>query len=143
MDRRAFLAGTTGVAAGLLSGCATLAAVPVAVDGDRIRLRLSNHPPLSEPGGFLKIRPEGSAGVIFVLVEGGELIALSPVCTHRGCQVDLEGPRLVCPCHGSTYERTGRLVRGPAERGLTRYPVEVGSDGVLEIVLPDAGRERG
>lgn len=135
MDRRAFLASAAGVTVAAVAGCGLRAAVPVPVERGRIRLRLSNHPRLAEPGGVLKVRPDGEPGVVYLLGTPDGIVAVSAVCTHLGCTVNVEGPRLVCPCHGSTYERTGRVLRGPAERPLERYPVELPGDGTLEVIL--------
>jgi thiosulfate dehydrogenase (quinone) large subunit len=50
----------------------------------------------------------------------GQLIAMSAVCTHAGCQVDYQGGQLVCPCHGSVFNaRTGAVEQGPASQPLT------------------------
>lgn len=135
MDRRGFLAGAMGTAVAALSGCGLRAAVPLPVERDRIRLRVSNHPRLAEPGGALKVRPDGGQSLIYILRTPEGYVAVSPICTHLGCTVDVEGARLVCPCHGSTYDRSGRVVRGPAERPLRRYPVQMRTDGILEIML--------
>jgi Rieske Fe-S protein len=67
-------------------------------------------------------------------------VALSPVCQHLGCTVNVEGALIVCPCHGSTYDREGKVLRGPTERGLVRYPVSVTASG--EVVI-DFGRGPG
>ena len=46
-----------------------------------------------------------------------------------------------CPCHGSVFNRAGDHRAGPAPRGMDRYPVEIGSDGLVYI---DTGsREEG
>jgi Rieske Fe-S protein len=49
------------------------------------------------------------------------------------------GDRLVCPCHGSEYDLLGRVLEGPAERPLTRFPVSVEGDDLV-IVLTGGGR---
>jgi cytochrome b6-f complex iron-sulfur subunit len=109
------------------------------VTGGRVRLALAEHPELARPDGALKVLPHGAANPVYVLrLEGGDFAALSPICTHQGCTVDIQGPRLVCPCHGSTYDRGGRVLRGPAERALARYAVSV-TDGVLVIDVGSAG----
>lgn len=39
---------------------------------------------------------------------------LSRICTHQGCDTDVVGGRqLVCPCHGSTFDVDGSVIRGP------------------------------
>lgn len=139
-DRREFVATCAClIAGGLVSACASLAARPVSVSEGRIRLVLAEHLELSRPGGALKILPHGATNPLYVLrLDGGEFAVLSPICTHQGCTVDIQGPRLVCPCHGSTYDREGRVLRGPAERSLTRVGSTV-SDGALIIEIPVRG----
>jgi cytochrome b6-f complex iron-sulfur subunit len=65
----------------------------------------------------------------------GEVIALSQKCTHLGCRVPYcpSTGRFECPCHGSVFNRGGDFLAGPAPRGMDRYPVEVGDDGLLRI----------
>lgn len=135
LGRRAFLGAGLAMAAGLVGGCASLAALRVPVSDGWIRIRISNHPRLAGQDGALEVRPEGGHQALWVLSDGrGGFVALSPICTHLGCVVDLEGRRLVCPCHGSTYDRDGSVLRGPAERPLSRHPTRV-VDGILEIAL--------
>ena len=61
---------------------------------------------------------------VAVIRERSDLYALSLVCTHLGCTVNVTPTELVCPCHGSVYDRTGRVLKGPATRPLPRYRVE-------------------
>ena len=134
--RRVFLARSLGALAALsLPGCAAAAVARVPVEAGGIRLRPADHPGLSSPGGALRLRPDGTSETLYLLrVEEG-YVALSPVCTHLGCTVGIQGARLVCPCHGSTYDRHGRVLRGPAERALRSFPVRVEADGTLHIGL--------
>ena len=140
IDRREFVVLSASALAGALVGCSSLVATPVSPVAGKVRLAVRNFPALSQPGGVLKILPDGAETPLYVLTgaEGGHTV-LSPICTHLGCTVDVEGATLLCPCHGSTYDREGRVLRGPAERPLTSYPTRL-SDGVLEI---DLGRGRG
>lgn len=65
--------------------------------------------------------PEGSAirfdlGTItgFVSRGGdGRIWAVSGVCTHLGCRLNLDAPArmLNCPCHGASFSVTGAVVR--------------------------------
>ena len=59
--------------------------------------------------------------------------ALSLVCTHLGCTVELSNAILACPCHGSRFNLGGLVVRGPAARNLRVFRVEETSDGNLRL----------
>jgi ubiquinol-cytochrome c reductase iron-sulfur subunit len=55
------------------------------------------------------------------LDEAGEWLVVMGVCTHLGCVPlgnagDFGG--WFCPCHGSHYDESGRIRRGPAPRNL-------------------------
>ena len=135
LDRRRFVwLASGGAFAACLPGCATLAATTVRGEGGAVTLRLSEHPQLRDPFGSLRMRTEGTQQLFYVLrQEDGAYIALSPICTHQGCTVQLVGRLLECPCHGSVYTREGEVVRGPAERPLRRLPVRTSADGDLIV----------
>ena len=140
IDRRRFVelgaCGGAGAALLTLAGCASLAAVRLTPEDGTLRLAVRNHPTLDRAGGHLKVAADGVARPIYVIAqEDGSYLALSSECTHLKCTVELDGARIVCPCHGSTFDRGGRVLVGPAERPLDRYPPRLGEDGVLEIVL--------
>jgi len=46
--------------------------------------------------------------------------ALNAVCTHLGCVVpwNRAANKYMCPCHGSQYDPTGKVIRGPAPLSL-------------------------
>lgn len=63
--------------------------------------------------------------------------ALSRKCTHLGCKLNYheEFDYLECPCHQSRFHtETGKVIRGPAKRGLTFYPVEKRPDEPKYVV---------
>ena len=139
-DRRDFvLTGTAALAIALLPGCASLVTRRVPLENGRVRLSLRQNPELAEPRGSLRLMPDGWEDPLYLLaLDGGGFAALSSICTHRGCTVDLGGSGLSCPCHGSQYDREGRVTRGPAARALTRYPVRTSGD---ELII-EVGTER-
>jgi glycine/D-amino acid oxidase-like deaminating enzyme/nitrite reductase/ring-hydroxylating ferredoxin subunit len=60
---------------------------------------------------------------------GGELFAVSPVCTHLGCKVHWNSVETSwdCPCHGSRFSPDGQVIEGPALAPLARkHPREIG-----------------
>jgi glycine/D-amino acid oxidase-like deaminating enzyme/nitrite reductase/ring-hydroxylating ferredoxin subunit len=50
----------------------------------------------------------------------GELHEMSAVCSHLGCIVHWNAAESTwdCPCHGSRYDRYGKVINGPANRDL-------------------------
>jgi cytochrome b6-f complex iron-sulfur subunit len=57
--------------------------------------------------------------------------ALSLVCTHLGCTVEVKPDGFTCPCHGSRFNSDGHPVKGPATTPLKTLRVEKTSDGKL------------
>lgn len=145
IGRRGFVERSVGVllaaplsasVAALLAGCASLVTRTITPVNGTLRLALAHYPELAEDGGSLKVVPEGADEAIYVLALGGRrFAALSPICTHLGCTVEIQDTQLVCPCHGSTYDREGRVLQGPAERALTRYRAEFAAGDVIVIDL--------
>ena len=128
LDRRGFVASCAMLSAAFLAGCASMVTHPVPVAAGRIQLALGQYPELAKPDGAVKLQPDGQEDPIYVLAKGGEFVAVSPICTHRGCTVDVHGERLVCPCHGSTYDRDGKVLKGPAQRALTTFKLTRSGD---------------
>ncbi len=52
--------------------------------------------------------------------DAGTLKAFSPACPHMGCDVEWNNGEKTwdCPCHGSRFSAIGKLLHGPAEKGL-------------------------
>ena len=71
-------------------------------------------------------------------MDDGGLIALSSKCTHLGCTVpwDDKEKRFECPCHGSSFDITGKVITSPAPRPLDLYPVRIENS----MVMVDTGR---
>jgi cytochrome b6-f complex iron-sulfur subunit len=59
--------------------------------------------------------------------------ALSLVCTHLGCTVEVKADSFACPCHGSQYDRSGNVTQGPAVNPLPKLKVEVTPDNKIVI----------
>lgn len=61
------------------------------------------------------------------------LRATSLVCTHLGCTVEERNFGFECPCHGSRYDPTGVVLKGPAKLNLRKLLVEKAQDGNLHL----------
>ena len=70
-----------------------------------------------------------------------KFIVLVGVCTHLGCvplgqkSGDVKGEYggWFCPCHGSHYDHSGRIRKGPAPTNLAIPSYEFLSDNVIKI----------
>ncbi len=58
------------------------------------------------------------------------------ICTHLGC-IPLNGQGeykgWFCPCHGSQYDTSGRIRKGPAPKNLEVPPYEFKSETLIKI----------
>lgn len=71
---------------------------------------------------------------VAVIRDGAAFYALSLTCTHLGCTVAVTATGLACPCHGSTFDRQGQVLSGPAGRSLDRYTVEDQGDRLVVLI---------
>jgi glycine/D-amino acid oxidase-like deaminating enzyme/nitrite reductase/ring-hydroxylating ferredoxin subunit len=80
------------------------------------RLRRHDHAAANLPPGEGAVLTLGRERVAVYRNQAGELLALSPVCTHLGCLVGWNSAEKSwdCPCHGSRYDPTGQVLNGPA-----------------------------
>ncbi|GFE61873.1 ubiquinol-cytochrome c reductase iron-sulfur subunit [Geobacter sp. AOG2] len=69
---------------------------------------------------------------VALMRSGDDIYALSLVCTHLGCTVNVAPDGLSCPCHGSRFDRRGMVTQGPADRPLRRMRVEE-REGMIEV----------
>ena len=62
-----------------------------------------------------------------------ESYGINAVCTHLGCVVPCNAGqnKFMCPCHGSQYDSTGKVVRGPAPLSLALAHADVNEDDKL------------
>lgn len=74
-------------------------------------------------------------------VQRDDWLIVVGVCTHLGCiplgqkENDLKGEYdgWFCPCHGSHYDTSGRIRKGPAQQNLVVPNYEFLSDGRIRI----------
>jgi cytochrome b6-f complex iron-sulfur subunit len=76
----------------------------------------------------------------YLITEGDGSIrnyALNAVCTHLGCVVpwNRAANKFMCPCHGSQYDQTGKVVRGPAPLSLALAHLDI-NDGGKVVLSP-------
>lgn len=101
--------------------------------------------PLDRPTALLADVPVGTGypsppvkRVVYVVKRrGGELHALTNICTHMQCDVHWE-PRLknfLCPCHGGLYDIDGNNVGGPPPQPLAQWVHRTHQDASGRTIL--------
>jgi len=93
------------------------------------------NPGTGKNGGY------ASRGIIVLRSSEGDLRAFDSKCTHAGCNVQYQGDKIFCNCHGGTYDLNGKNIAGPPPKPLTELKV-VEADGAL-YVSPMEPRKKG
>jgi Rieske Fe-S protein len=129
MNRREFLL----LMAALVTGCQAVNenAPSTAARKERVVNAgpVSNYAP---EGVYPAFRGKG----FFIVRRGGKLFAISAICTHRKCKLDVESDHsFYCPCHGSTFDQSGHVTHGPARRDLPALATSVNESGELLVTV--------
>ncbi len=90
------------------------AARALKITGDDIIVKLSDNAPLTKTGGTVKVNDE----IMLIRKSDTSFLAVKTICTHKGCDVELDGDKFICPCHGSEYTIDGKVTQGPAKTDL-------------------------
>lgn len=62
-----------------------------------------------------------------------EWLVVVGLCTHLGCVPTRNEEGWLCPCHGSVYDNSGRILSGPAPTNLEVPPYRF--DGPEKIII--------
>ena len=97
---------------------------------DTIRIEKTSLP---AEGHAVRVSANGVPVAVFRVAD--QLYAIDARCTHVGGPLDrgpLEGTVVTCPLHGSKFDvRDGKVLRGPATRGVTAYRTRVDGDTLI------------
>ena len=66
-------------------------------------------------------------------VKRPEWLIVIGICTHLGCVPKCQKNGWLCPCHGSRYDTSGRIISGPAPTNLAVPPYEFISSTLIKI----------
>ncbi len=125
-------------------GMAVLASIPVIGGAFRmVKANVRYEESTKFKIGMLEDFPVGSVKKIddkkvFIFSDENGLFAMTTVCTHLGCIVFKTEWGFQCPCHGSQYNGSGKVIGGPAPRSLAWFEISQDIDGTLVV---DASKE--
>jgi len=70
---------------------------------------------------------------IFIYRDHSGLKAISAVCTHLGCTIEKNENGFQCPCHGSSFDKKGKVLSGAASKDLPWYHLYKNMDGQIVV----------
>ncbi len=106
------------------AGAASAGKAVFSKTGDDLVVKLADNSALGKTGGSVKVNDE----IMLIRKSETEFMAVKTICTHKGCDVELEGDKFVCPCHGSEYTIDGKVTQGPAKTNLKTFETIFDSD---------------
>jgi len=113
-----------------------LAALPIrSAWAKDLAVPLDKAPKLKKTGGWTVLKVKDHS-ILFVRNAQDSVRALDSACTHKQCQMGYNpGSRQIeCPCHGSSFDLGGKVLRGPAKTPLKSYPAKLSGDRVIVTV---------
>jgi Rieske Fe-S protein len=140
LNRRHFLqavAGGLGVV--LVGGCAqddgTLIQRPPTAIAQGNEWKIPGAGKLAPGQAFAFRFPNEDPGLVFLTAQK-QWRAISTKCTHAACTVLWQdGKDLLCPCHNSRFDLTGKVLNGPATEPLPLYSARpLGEDVIIKAV---------
>ncbi len=86
-------------------------------------------------GGDQVTDPQTGEPIWVLQLTPGAFTAYDAACPHQGCPVKFVSPAsgFACPCHGSAFDSTGKLLLGPARTGLTPIPVRADATQIRRV----------
>ena len=100
-------------------------------------VKLSDNKDLERVGGYVLVKDTAAGDVLVVRSGETQYTALSNICPHKQCKVEVKSPSLIqCPCHQSAYKIDGTYIGGPSKTSLKKFSISLNGD-VLTVTDPD------
>lgn len=135
MERRDFLKSCVAACAAgsvlaiALQSCKTAFVATSTLENNQLKVKKSEFTDENaQTRAFVVLRSEKLNFPIAVYKSNETYTALSTQCTHSGCEIQPNKVSLVCPCHGSEFSNTGKVLNPPAERELKQYTITTDTD---------------
>ncbi len=72
---------------------------------------------------------------LFVYRDHGGIKVVTAICTHLGCVLGKSTDGFECPCHGSCFDTSGKVLSGAATKDLSWYHLYKDADGQVVVDL--------
>ena len=116
------------------TSAASLARLTASVNAGVATLTVDASGALGSTGGMALVQA-GASQLLVARTGASTFTALTAICTHEACVINGgSSGRFVCPCHGSTFDTSGRVITGPAVTSLRSFTTAF-SGATLTITL--------
>ncbi|MFI5183652.1 MAG: ubiquinol-cytochrome c reductase iron-sulfur subunit [Vicinamibacteria bacterium] len=116
------------------SGVGALPLVNGTLTGNTVTVTVDAASPIAAVGGAALVQTIGGFLLVAQTAQG-TFVALNGTCTHQACTITGFGSgTYVCPCHGSQFTTSGRVIAGPAPANLQQFQTQF-ANNVLTITV--------
>jgi cytochrome b6-f complex iron-sulfur subunit len=136
MDRKEFLTriGLISVAvpcfglASIMSGCKTPVYIAHSINDSKITVKISDF----GNNRFVLVKNTRLPAPLYLSrISENNYTALLMLCTHKECELSPAGNILICPCHGSQFSDSGKVLSSPAQKDLRKYTVTIEEGNII------------
>lgn len=122
MERREFLKGAAAacIFGGMISleSCLNYKTVTASEEAGKLKIKKSDF----GKNKFVVVNTMKANAPIYVSKQdNGTYAATLMLCTHKSCELKPQGNILLCPCHGSEFSNSGRVLKEPADQDLKKF----------------------
>lgn len=92
----------------------------------KLAVKLEQAPQLKAIGGWVALQVKGH-DVLFVRDGESSVRAYASTCTHKRTLLRYApgAKQLECPGHGSRFDLSGKVLKGPADKAIPTYPASL------------------
>ncbi len=117
------------------SNIPALSTITASVANNAISLTFDAGSPLASVGSAALVQTSDREIFLWPASAQDTFNAMTAICTHEACTVErYQSGTFTCPCHGSQYNTSGAVVKGPAPASLRRFNTSF-ANNVLTISL--------
>jgi cytochrome b6-f complex iron-sulfur subunit len=111
-----------------------IARIQASVVNGTITLTIDANSPLAPVGSAALVEYSNTALLVARTAQDA-FAAVTAICTHQGCTITGYNNQIyTCPCHGSQFNTSGRVVRGPATSSLRTFSTQFANNQLVITV---------
>ncbi|MEK7728092.1 MAG: Rieske 2Fe-2S domain-containing protein [candidate division KSB1 bacterium] len=106
------------------SSGSALTRISATLSSGTITLAVDASSPLASVGSAALVQYSNSA-LLLARTTQDTFVAVNAICTHQNCTItNFSNSTYTCPCHGSQFNTSGQVTKGPANTSLKKYQTQ-------------------